>query len=95
MIDFKGKNKDKRSSELVMQQDIIENKITYLERFAYIASHDLKAPVRIIGSFVQLIEREVKPYNNHKLDEYLQFAKDGTKQINVLIEDILELSKLD
>ncbi len=82
------------NADLKVKQNIIESQNKDLERFAYVASHDLKAPVRLIGSFVQLIEREIKPYANKKLEEYLKFAKDGTDQINELIKDILDLSKI-
>lgn len=65
-----------------------------LERFAYIASHDLKTPLRTISSFLSLIKRRIKQYNNPELEDLLSFASNGAKQMNNLIEDVLEFSKV-
>ncbi len=65
-----------------------------LERFAYIASHDLKTPLRTISSFLSLIKRRIKQYDNPELEDLLSFASNGAKQMNNLIEDVLEVSKV-
>jgi len=65
-----------------------------LERFAFIASHDLKTPLRDIISFTGLLERQLKPLNNEKINEYLAFIKTGGKRLNNLIIDTLEFSRL-
>lgn len=79
---------EKRTNELA-QSNI------HLERFAYIASHDLKTPLRTISSFLSLIKRRIKPYNNPELEDLLSFASNGAKQMNNLIEDVLEFSKIN
>ncbi|MCI5082499.1 MAG: ATP-binding protein, partial [Saprospiraceae bacterium] len=66
-----------------------------LERFAYIASHDLKGPLRAINSFINLIDREIQPLQNKKLNKYLRFVSDGTLQMNTLIKEVLEFSTLN
>jgi len=66
-----------------------------LERFTYIASHDLKSPLRTINSFVGLIERDIKKKNYESLPDRLEFVKTGAKQMNSLVEDILEISTLN
>jgi len=66
-----------------------------LERFTYIASHDLKSPLRTINSFIGLIERDIKKEKYHTLPDRLQFVKTGAKQMNSLVEDILEISILN
>lgn len=79
----------KRSNQQLKQSN------AELERFAYIASHDLKTPLRTITSFLNLIERHIKRhYKDDVLDEYLRFAVDGSRQMNQLIIDVLEYSKL-
>ena len=65
-----------------------------LERFTYIASHDLKSPLRTINSFIGLIERDIRRGNIDALPERMQFVKSGAQQMNTLVEDILEISTL-
>lgn len=65
-----------------------------MERFAYIASHDLKTPLRTISSFLTLIKRKIQRYKDQELEELLTYASNGAKQMNQLIEDVLEYSKV-
>ncbi|MFT6937501.1 MAG: light-regulated signal transduction histidine kinase (bacteriophytochrome) [Saprospiraceae bacterium] len=66
-----------------------------LERFAYIASHNLKTPVRTIRSFTDLIERDLKREKTENVYEYLDFIKIGTEQMQFLITNILEYSRIN
>ncbi|MFK8101060.1 MAG: ATP-binding protein [Saprospiraceae bacterium] len=65
-----------------------------LERFAFIASHDLKEPLRNISGFTKLIDREVKQYENGSLGEYLSIVESNSRQMYNLIEDVLEYSRM-
>lgn len=72
----------------------LEQTTDELERFTYIASHDLKSPLRTINSFIGLIERDISRENFEALPERMQFVKSGAQQMNTLVEDILEISTL-
>jgi two-component system, NtrC family, sensor kinase len=66
-----------------------------LTDFASIASHDLKAPIRGILSFIQLLERRSKPKFDATDLEYFNFIKNNAHHSAQLIEDILNYSKID
>ena len=66
-----------------------------LEQFAYIASHDLKAPLRSIASFTQLIERRAGPELSGEAKEFLGFIRDGVNRMQALVDDLLRLSRVE
>ncbi|NJN77559.1 MAG: PAS domain-containing protein [Saprospiraceae bacterium] len=65
-----------------------------LERFAYIASHDMKAPLRNIISFLGLIERKLKKHEDKDIHEFIDFASSNARYMHSLVQDILEFSKI-
>jgi light-regulated signal transduction histidine kinase (bacteriophytochrome) len=64
-----------------------------LEQFAYVASHDLQEPLRMITSFLALIERKYNPLIDEKGRQYIHFAVDGAKRMRQIILDLLEYSR--
>ncbi len=67
---------------------------TELEHFAYIASHDLQEPLRMITSFLSQIEKKYGNLIDAKGKQYIHFAVDGAKRMRQIILDLLEFSRV-
>ena len=66
-----------------------------LERFAFIASHDLKTPLRNVTSFLGLIDRRMPPEARPALGEYVELARGYARKMHALVTDVLEFSRLN
>ncbi len=65
-----------------------------LERFAYIASHDMQEPLRMITSFLQLFKKKYEDQIDETAEQYIHFAVDGADRMKKLIMDLLEYSRV-
>ncbi len=82
------------NAQMMMQTSELKRSNSDLEQFAYIISHDLKAPVRNISSFMNLLVNKYGTTLNPEAREFVQYSQTGAKRLERLIDDILAYSRL-
>ena len=86
--------KDTLEETVKLRTEELSKSNSDLTHFAYIASHDLREPLRMITSFLQLLERRYADKLDQDANEFIDFAVEGAKRLDNMIKDLLEYSKI-
>lgn len=84
-----------QSEKLTKNLHALQMSYSELELFAYIASHDLKSPLRNIGSYAQLLKRRYRGKLDADADEFIDFIVNNAQMMNNIISDLLVYSRVD
>jgi signal transduction histidine kinase len=95
--ELQDSNKELMQTQEELKETVNKLKISNqeLEQFAYVASHDLQEPLRMVGSFTQLLEMKYKDKLDNDANDYIGYIVEGSHRMKNLIDDLLAFSRLN
>ncbi|WP_226011470.1 MEDS domain-containing protein [Halomicrobium salinisoli] len=88
---------ERRRHETDLEETIerLEQSNDRLKQFAYAASHDLQEPLRMVSSYLQLLEDQYRDELDETAEEYIDFAVDGADRMRAMVDDLLAYSRVE
>lgn len=83
-----------KGNQIKTQNELLKQANQELQQFTYAASHDLKEPLRMIGSYTTLLEHRLKDQLNDTTREFMHYISSGVQRMNKLLEDLLKYATL-
>jgi signal transduction histidine kinase len=94
-LTFQRERLESLNIQLEQRSNDLQKNIQELEKFAYVASHDLQEPLRTITSYIQLLQKKHKGEFDDEATEFMDFIVSGSKRMKNLINDLLEYSRVN
>ena len=89
------KKQAEAQNERLLEQEVLLTKSNKdLELFAYVASHDLKEPLRMVNAYTQILQRKLGPTLSLKDQEYMGYIREGAERMQIMLDDLLAFSRL-
>ena len=88
---------ERRRSERILAKhsEELQRSNADLEQFAYVASHDLQEPLRMVTTYTELLSEHYKDCLDEKTAKYIHHARDGARRMKILIRDLLAYARID
>ena len=88
-----ARQKEELEHHVALRTEALQRSNEDLQQFAYVASHDMKEPLRMISSYATLLQRRYAGRLDEDADSFINFIVDGVRRMNTLIQDLLEYSR--
>lgn len=86
---------ERKQEKLNAVVDELERSNAELEQFAYVASHDMKEPLRMVRNYVRLLDRRYSDQLDEDAAEFIEYADDGARRLQAMIDQLLTYSRID